>query len=100
MGAALDPARQDQGNGLVSATSVPLTNTREKAADARRTVAQAPNSIDVRKRDSVIQDFSQPVKPADNAFIESFNARVRPEYLNQHWFLDLDDARTKIELWR
>jgi hypothetical protein len=36
----------------------------------------------------------------DNAFIESFNARARLECLNQHWFLDLDDARQKIESWR
>jgi putative transposase len=49
---------------------------------------------------SVILDFCRPGKPTDNAFIESFNARVRLECLNQHWFLDLDDARTKIELWR
>ena len=49
---------------------------------------------------NVILDFSRPGKPTDNAFIESFNARVRLECLNQHWFLDLDDARTKIELWR
>ena len=48
----------------------------------------------------VILDFSRPGKPTDNAFIESFNARVRLECLNQRWFLDLDDARTKIELWR
>lgn len=45
-------------------------------------------------------DFSRPGKPTDSAFIESFNARVRLECLNQHWFLNLDDARTKIELWR
>lgn len=45
-------------------------------------------------------DISLPGKPTDNAFIESFNARVRIECLNQLWFLDLDDARTKIESWR
>jgi transposase InsO family protein len=39
-----------------------------------------------------------PGKPTDNAFIENFNARVRFVYLNQHWFRDLDDARTKSEL--
>ena len=48
----------------------------------------------------VILDFSRPGKPTDNAFIESFNARMRLLCLNQHWFLDLDDARRKIELWR
>jgi putative transposase len=30
-------------------------------------------------------DFSRPGKPADNAFIESFNGRLRVECLNQHW---------------
>jgi putative transposase len=48
----------------------------------------------------VVIDFSRPGKPTDNAFIESFNARIRLECLNQHWFLDLDDARMKIESWR
>ena len=44
--------------------------------------------------------FIRPGKPVDNAFIESFNGKFRDECLNQHWFLDLDDARTKIETWR
>lgn len=48
----------------------------------------------------VTLDFSRPGKPTDNAFIESFNARVRQEYLNQHWFLSLFDARSKINRWR
>jgi putative transposase len=45
-------------------------------------------------------DFSRPGKPTDNAFIESFNGRLREECLNENWFLDLDDARRKIETWR
>jgi Transposase and inactivated derivatives len=45
-------------------------------------------------------DFSRPGKPTDNAKIESFNGRLRQECLNLHWFLSLDDARTKIEAWR
>lgn len=45
-------------------------------------------------------DFSRPVKPTDNAKIESFNGRLRQECLNMHWFLSLDDARSKIEAWR
>jgi transposase InsO family protein len=40
----------------------------------------------------VILDFSRPGKPTDNAFIDCFNARVRLECLNQHWFQGLDDA--------
>jgi putative transposase len=45
-------------------------------------------------------DYSRPGKPTDNAFIESFNNRVRQECLNQHWFLSLEDAQTKLEAWR
>ena len=45
-------------------------------------------------------DFSRPGKPTDNAFIESFNGRLRQECLNQHWFLSLTDATKKVEDWR
>ena len=48
----------------------------------------------------VVLDFSRPGKPTDNSFIESFNGRLREECLNAHWFLSLDDARAKIEVWR
>lgn len=45
-------------------------------------------------------EYSRPGKPTDNAFIESFNSKVRQECLNQHWFLSLEDAKAKIEVWR
>jgi putative transposase len=48
----------------------------------------------------VTLDFSRPGKPTDNAFVESFNGRLRDECLNAHWFLSLADARSKIETWR
>jgi putative transposase len=32
--------------------------------------------------------------------VSSFNATVRLECLGGHWFLDLDDAREKVEEWR
>jgi len=48
----------------------------------------------------VALDFSRPGKPTDNPFIESFNGSFRDECLNSHWFLSLEDAREKIELWR
>lgn len=44
-------------------------------------------------------DFIRPGKPTDNAFIESFNSRFRQECLNQHWFLSLEDARSKVQAW-
>lgn len=49
---------------------------------------------------NVALDFSQSRRPVDNASAKSFNARVRMERLGQHWFLDLDDARLKVEAWR
>ncbi len=45
-------------------------------------------------------DFSRPGKPTDNAFIESFNGRVRQECLDQHWFLSLQDAQERLDAWR
>jgi putative transposase len=44
--------------------------------------------------------FIEPGKPIQNAFIESFNSRLREECLNEHVFVSLDDARSKIEKWR
>ena len=49
---------------------------------------------------AVTLDFSRPGKPTDNCFIESFNGRLRDECLDTHWFLSLEDARSKIEAWR
>ena len=41
-----------------------------------------------------------PGKPNENAFIESFNSRIRDECLNEHVFRTLEDAKRKIEDWR
>jgi putative transposase len=45
-------------------------------------------------------EFIQPGKPAQNAYVESFNGRLRDECLNANWFTSLSDARRKIETWR
>jgi putative transposase len=44
--------------------------------------------------------FIQPGKPIQNAFVESFNGKLRQECLNESWFTSLDDARRTIEAWR
>jgi putative transposase len=44
--------------------------------------------------------FSRPGTPTDNAYIESFNARLRQECLNENWFLSLSDAQEKLERHR
>lgn len=42
----------------------------------------------------------EPGKPNQNAYVESFNGRLRDECLNEHWFIDLAHARVLIETWR
>jgi putative transposase len=42
----------------------------------------------------------EPGKPNQNAYVESFNGRLRDECLNEHWFTSLEHARTVIESWR
>ena len=44
--------------------------------------------------------FIRPGKPIENAYVESFNGKLRDECLNEHWFLALSDARERIEKWR
>lgn len=43
--------------------------------------------------------FIDPGKPVQNAFIESFNGRLRDECLNANWFLTAAEARRKIQAW-
>jgi putative transposase len=44
--------------------------------------------------------YIAPGKPMLNAFIESFNSRLRDQCLNEHVFLSLAEARTTIAAWR
>lgn len=51
-------------------------------------------------RHQIKLSFIQPGKPQQNAFIESFNGKLRMECLNEQLFYDLADAQAKIEDWR
>jgi putative transposase len=42
----------------------------------------------------------QPGRPMQNGHVESFNGRLRDECLNTRVFLNLADARGRIEQWR
>ena len=44
--------------------------------------------------------YIQPGQPAQNAFIESFNGRLRDECLNETLFSSLRDARYELSRWR
>src|SRR5262249_25321853 len=43
--------------------------------------------------------LSRPGKPVDNAFIESFDGRLRDECFNTNWFYALEHAREVINEW-
>ena len=47
----------------------------------------------------IVQHFNRPGKPVENAYIESFNGRVRDECLNLHWFQTLPQARLTVAAW-
>jgi putative transposase len=39
-------------------------------------------------------------EPTDNAYVESFDGRLRDEWPNANWSLFLEDARGQIEAWQ
>ncbi len=51
------------------------------------------------KDNGVVWHFIAPGKPIQNAFIESFNGRMRDEFLNETLFFGLDDARRRLAAW-
>jgi integrase len=73
--------------GLGSAASVPLTDAREKAASARRKIAQGLNPIDERKRDGGIPTFGQ---MADDVR-ETLSASFRNEKHKAQWKSTLEN---------
>ena len=52
------------------------------------------------KRSAVRLHFIQPGKPMQNAFVESFNGKLREYCLNLHWFTSIEDARSTIDDWQ
>ncbi len=42
----------------------------------------------------------EPGRPMQNGYIESFNGKLRDEFLNEHWFETLHQARSAISTWR
>lgn len=48
-------------------------------------------------RRGVKLDYTRPGKPTDNGLIESFNGRLRDEFLNVSEFVTMEDARSKLK---
>ena len=102
-GATLDADTPDQGVKIARRNTAVMT----RLARMRKTIRVDNGPEFVSKtldrwayQNGVTLDFSRPGKPTDNAFVESFNGRLRDECLNAHWFLSLADAKSKIEAWR
>lgn len=58
-------------------------------------------------RRGVTLSFSRPgthpegrVMPTDNAYSESFNGKLRAEFLDAHWFENLAEVQSSLEAWR
>lgn len=48
-------------------------------------------------RNNIALRLIEPGKPNQNAYVESFNGRLRDECLNEHWFVSLAQAKAEIE---
>src|SRR5678816_4532832 len=70
-------------------------NCHTSAANCERDKAETD-----RGRNGIALRLIEPGKPNQNAYVESFNGRLRDECLNEHWFTSLGHARAVIETWR
>jgi len=50
-------------------------------------------------RNGIALRLIEPGKPNQNAYVESFNGRLRDECLNEHWFTSLLHAQAVIRAW-
>lgn len=51
-------------------------------------------------RNNIKLNFIRPGKPTENGYIESFNGKLRDECLNENRFMNIREAKEKIEEWR
>jgi putative transposase len=52
------------------------------------------------RRASVGTLYIQKASPWESGYVESFNGRLRDEFLNRELFLGLAEARTVLDAWR
>jgi len=88
---------------------VRVVNTLERLAELRGlaeviTIDNRPEFVGMLDewafRNGVKLNFVRPGKSVENAYIESFNGKLRDECLNQNWFITLKYAREAIKAWR
>jgi hypothetical protein len=76
-------------------------NGRKRALGTRApiTLPQGPNQRWAQER-QVEWHYIAPGKPTQNAFVESFNGRLRDECLNETLFTSMHQARPALAAWR
>ena len=52
------------------------------------------------KDNNVKLHFIQPGKPTQNAFVESFNGKMREYCLDLRWFASIEDAGSILDDWQ
>jgi len=97
----LEAGSRMSGHSVGVLDRILATTTRPRSITVDHgTEFQSPALEDWAYRQGVEFDFIRPGTPAENAFIESFNGRLRDECLNVYQFTSIADAQTKIEAWR
>jgi len=76
------------------------SNTRAKWPDQRSRKSTCNAILQWTDRAKVDWHYIAPGKPIQNAFIESFNGRLRDELLNETLFSSLTHARSALLNWR
>ena len=85
----------EQLNGLITLRGAPESITSDNGSEF------TGKAMDLWAHQAGVKlNFIRPGKPVENSYIESFNGRLRDECLNVEVFLDLADARRKLDKWR
>ena len=82
---------QDAGPGVAPSPHLRTDNGKECCGRAILTWAH---------QRGVTLRLTEPGKPSQNAYVESFNGRLLDECLNEHWFPSLAHTQVLIEAWR
>ena len=82
-------------DAIIAARGRPLTMVSDNGAELTSTAV-----LRWCQERGVDWHYIAPGKPTQNAFIESFNGRLRDEFLNVHQFASLADVRARLEAWR
>lgn len=80
---------------VLNGTQGPRSITMDRGTEFQ---SRAPE--DLAYRLGVQLDVIRPGKSVENAFIESFNGRLRDEFLNVHQLTSLAEAHTIVKAWR